>query len=90
MKLRQVPFYNRVEDWTMNANIFLPINLAPAFYNVGTIWAHEIDIFRTWRIVDRVRFHEVQRAHFRRLPFWIFTPVALAILGAVAGSAGKG
>jgi hypothetical protein len=31
---------------------FLLANLALAFYNVGTIWAHEIDIFRTWKLLD--------------------------------------
>ena len=28
--------------------LLLVLNLALAFYNVGTIWAHEIDIFRSW------------------------------------------
>ena len=65
----------------MNPSIFLLLNLAIAFYNVGTIWAHEVDIFRTWRLIDRTQFHRVQEAHFRRIPFWIFIPVGLAILG---------
>jgi hypothetical protein len=37
----------------MTASGFLPPNVALAFYNVGTIWAHEVDIFRTWSLIDR-------------------------------------
>jgi hypothetical protein len=37
------------------------LNLAVAFYNVGTIWAHEIDIFRTWKLIDRAQFERVMR-----------------------------
>ena len=33
----------------MNTTTFLVLNLALAFYNVGTIWAHEVDIFRSWK-----------------------------------------
>jgi len=33
----------------MEPNAFLLFNVALAFYNVGTIWAHEIDISRTWK-----------------------------------------
>lgn len=62
---------------------FLLLNLALAFYNVGTIWAHEIDLFRTWKLVGPAEFHAVQRTHFRKLPYWIFTPVGLAILGSI-------
>jgi hypothetical protein len=32
--------------------VFLLLNLALAFYNVGTIWAHEIDIFRSWKLLE--------------------------------------
>jgi len=63
---------------------FLLVNLALAFYNVGTIWAHEVDIFRTWTLIGPKDFHAVQRAHWRRLPYWIFTPVALALAGNIA------
>ncbi len=63
--------------------IFLLINLALAFYNVGTIWAIEIDIFRTWKLIDRGNFHRVQMVHWRKLPYWIFTPVALSFIGSV-------
>jgi len=35
----------------MEPNAFLLFNVALAFYNVGTIWAHEIDIFRTWKLI---------------------------------------
>jgi hypothetical protein len=36
----------------MNADAFLLINLALAFYGVCAIWAHEIDIFRSWKPMD--------------------------------------
>jgi hypothetical protein len=68
----------------MSTSGFLLLNLALAFYNVGTIWAHEIDIFRTWALVDRKDFHEIQRAHWHKLPYWIFVPVGLAFAGLVA------
>src|SRR5580692_6928045 len=68
----------------MSASVFLLLNLALAFYNVGTIWAHEIDIFRTWKLIGRAQFHQVQMSHFRKIPYWIFAPVGLALLGNVA------
>ena len=63
---------------------FLLANLALAFYNIGTIWAHEVDIFRSWRLVDPKDFPEIQRAHWRKLPYWIFAPVAFALAGNIA------
>src|SRR5258708_5272803 len=65
----------------MNAKTFLLFNVALAFYNVGTIWAHEVDIFRTWKLLDPGAFRQVQIAHWHRLPYWIFTPIGLALLG---------
>jgi hypothetical protein len=67
----------------LTPNRFLILNLALAFYNVGTIWAHEIDLFRTWKLIGPAEFPTVQRTHFRKLPYWIFTPVLLAIAGGV-------
>jgi hypothetical protein len=67
----------------MTPSTFLLLNLAVAFYNVGTIWAHEIDIFRTWRLVDPKDFHRIQRVHWRKLPYWIFAPVGLALIGSI-------
>lgn len=63
---------------------FLLLNLALGFYNVGTIWAHEVDIFRTWALVDAASFHRVQEVHWRKLPWWVFIPVAAALAGAIA------
>lgn len=51
----------------MNATLFLLLNLAPAFYHVGTIWAHEEDIFRMWKLLDLDTFHRVQRAHLHKV-----------------------
>ena len=68
----------------MGPGAFLLFNLALAFYNVGTIWAHEVDIFRSWRLMSAEDFHAVQSAHWRKLPYWIFAPVALALVGGFA------
>ncbi len=68
----------------MTPSTFLLLNLALAFYNAGTIWAHEVDIFRNWTLVDSKDFHRIQAAHWRRLPYWIFLPVGLAFAGSIA------
>ena len=68
----------------MNATVFLLCNLALAFYNVGTIWAMEVDIFRSWRYVGVREFHTVQAVHWRKLPYWIFLPIGVALVGSVA------
>jgi hypothetical protein len=65
----------------MNSTLFLVVNLALAFYNVGTIWAHEIDIFRSWKLLDAPTFHRVQAAHWHKLPYWVLGPAALALVG---------
>lgn len=67
----------------MNSSLLLLLNLALAFYLVGAIWAHEVDIFRSWRFVDAKDFARLQGAHFRKLPYWIFAPLALALAGSV-------
>ena len=67
----------------MTPSTFFLLNLALAFYNVGTIWAHEIDIFRTWALVDRNDFHRIQVAHWRKLPYWVFVPVGLGLAGSI-------
>ena len=68
----------------MNPRAFLALNLALGFYMVGAIWAHEVDIFRSWKLVDRATFHRIQATHWRKLPYWIFAPVGVALAGAVA------
>jgi hypothetical protein len=68
----------------MTATTFLLLNLALAFYNVGTIWAHEVDIFRSWKLIDPKDFPAVQSTHWKKLRYWIFTPVGLTFAGAVA------
>ena len=68
----------------MNATGFFLLNLALGFYNAGTIWAHEADIFRTWRLIGPKYFGHVQRLHWRKMPYWVFLPIGLGILGAVA------
>src|SRR5262249_12200425 len=68
----------------MTPSVFLLLNLVLAFYNVGTIWAHEVDIFRTWKLINPEDFPKVQTAHWRKLPYWISTPVGLALCGGAA------
>ncbi len=68
----------------MTPSTFLLLNLALAFYNVGTIWAHEVDIFRSWKLVDSSAFHRIQSVHWRKLPYWVLLPVLLGLLGSIA------
>ena len=62
---------------------FLLANMALAFYNTGTIWAMEVDIFRSWRLLDKTSFAAVRRSHWKKLPYWVFIPVGLAFIGAI-------
>jgi len=67
----------------MSRETFLILNLALAFYNVGTIWAHEVDIFRSWKLLDPKTFHSVQLVHWKKLPYWVFIPVGMAFIGSI-------
>jgi hypothetical protein len=68
----------------MTKEVFLLINLCVAFYNVGTIWAMEVDIFRNWKVLNRANFRLVQGSHWKKLPYWIFIPLALSLAGSIA------
>jgi hypothetical protein len=68
----------------MSRTVLLLGNLALGFYLVGAIWAHEVDIFRTWKLVGSGEFREVQLTHWRKLPYWIFAPLVLALAGSIA------
>jgi hypothetical protein len=63
---------------------FLVLNFALAFYLVGTIWAHEVDIFRNWQVLDPENLRRLQTTHWKKLPYWIFAPLALALSGSTA------
>jgi len=67
----------------MARTTFLVANLALAFYLVGAIWAHEVDIFRNWQVLDPGSFHRLQTAHWKKLPYWVFAPLGLALLGSI-------
>ncbi len=67
----------------MTREVFLLLNVALGFYNVGTIWALEVDIFRSWQHTGAA-FHEIQEVHWRKLPYWVFAPVGAALLGSIA------
>lgn len=64
--------------------ILLLANLALSFYLVGAIWAIEVDVFRSWKLVNTADFRVVQELHWRKLPFWIFAPLGLALVGSIA------
>jgi hypothetical protein len=68
----------------MNPSAFLLLNVALAFYNVGTIWAHEVDIFRSWKLIPPASFHRVQEVHWKKLPYWVLVPVGLALIGSIS------
>ncbi|MDP9729585.1 hypothetical protein J2S04_002559 [Alicyclobacillus tengchongensis] len=63
--------------------LLLLTTLVLAFYNVGTIWAHEIDIFRTWKLLDPNTFRRVQTIHWNKLTYWVFIPVGLSFLTSI-------
>jgi hypothetical protein len=67
----------------MSPRNFLLLNLALAFYLVGAIWAHEVDIFRNWQVLDPENFRRLQTVHWRKLPYWIFAPLAAALAGSL-------
>jgi hypothetical protein len=67
----------------MTTEIFLLLNLVTAFYNVGTIWAHEVDIFRSWKLLDIKTFPIVQKVHWKKITYWIFIPVGLSFIGSI-------
>lgn len=67
----------------MHPALFLLTNLALAFYLVGAIWAHEVDIFRNWQVLDAESFHRLQVVHWRKLPYWVFAPLAAAFAGSI-------
>ncbi|MGI8952951.1 MAG: hypothetical protein ACR2FN_15370 [Chitinophagaceae bacterium] len=67
----------------MTKELFLLLNLTLAFYNAGIIWAHEVDIFRSWKLLDPKTFHHVQSVHWKKLPYWVFIPVGVAFIGSI-------
>ncbi len=67
----------------MNPFAFLVLNLVLSFYNVGTIWAMEVDIFRSWKLVG-ADFRIVQEVHWKKTTVLEFsTPVTLAFIGSI-------
>jgi len=68
----------------VNSSIFLLLNLALSFYLAGAIWAVEVDIFRSWKLIDPKDFHAVQTTHWHKLPYWVFMPLGIALCGSIA------
>ena len=48
--------------------IFLLANVALAFTIAGFVWAHQVEIFRSWRLLDAKSFRAVHDAHWQTLP----------------------
>ena len=69
---------------TDTSKVFLLANVVLSFYLAGAIWAHEVDIFRSWKLVDPKDFHAVQRIHWKKLPYWVLAPFGLALFGSLA------
>jgi hypothetical protein len=67
----------------VNPKVFLLASVALAFYLVGAIWAIEVDIFRSWKLVSAKDFHAVQSAHWRKLKYWVFVPLGLALIDSI-------
>jgi hypothetical protein len=65
------------------AALLLP-NLALASYAVGAIWVHEVDICRSWTLVDSAAFGQLQLRYWQTLPSWVFLPVGLMFLGSIS------
>lgn len=67
----------------MNPKTLAVINLCLAFYNVGTIWANEVDIFRSWKLLDNETFQRVHLVHWHKIPFWIFIPYGVFLAASI-------
>jgi hypothetical protein len=63
--------------------IFLLANLALAFFIAGFVWAHQVEIFRSWRLLDAKSFRAVHEAHWRTLPIWAVA-IGLSLAGSIA------
>lgn len=64
---------------------FLLVNVALSFYLVGAIWAIEVDIFRSWRLVDPKDCLTVQTVHWAYLAKILRTPgIRPALINAYA------
>ena len=63
--------------------IFLLANLALAFLIAGFVWAHQVEIFRSWRLIDAKSFRAVHAAHWQTLPIWVVA-IGLSLAGSIA------
>jgi hypothetical protein len=65
------------------ATVFLLANVALTFYLSGYIWAHEVEIFHSWNMLDEGSFAPAQETHWR-MAFWLFAALGLAFAGSIA------
>lgn len=63
--------------------IFLEVLLGIAWYNVAAIWLMEVEIFRSWQLMDKASFQRVRAAHWRKLPGLVFVPLGITFVGVV-------
>jgi hypothetical protein len=68
---------------TAAKTIFLLANVALAFAIAGFVWAHQVEIFRSWRLIDAKSFRAVHAAHWHTLPTWV-VPIGLGLAGSIA------
>jgi len=61
--------------------ILLLSTVALSFYGVGVIWAMELDVFRTWALLNDVEeLNRVRGAHWKKLPYFVFVPIGLLLI----------
>jgi hypothetical protein len=64
-------------------SVFLLANVALAFAVAGFVWAHQVEVFRSWRLIDAKSFRAVHDAHWRALAVWV-VPIGLGLAGSIA------
>lgn len=63
--------------------IFLLLVLVTSFYNIGVIWLMEVEIFPSWKLMDFESYKIVRGAHWKNLPFAVFIPAAITLVGSI-------
>src|SRR5262245_19707461 len=57
--------------------VVLALRLVQRRHHLGARGRHLPD----WRLVPAASFHAVQTIHWHKLPYWVFLPVGLTLLG---------
>ncbi len=65
----------------MSSIILLLSTVALSFYGVGVIWVMELDVFRTWALLNDIEeLNRVRGAHWKKLPYFVFAPIGLLLI----------